>query len=460
MATTVPPIDRAVVVGGSIAGLAAAATLAARVPQVLLVERRTARETGSVAPQGHLPHVMLAPGARVLEQLFPGFAQDLLDAGAVTGGEDPTLLPCHWAAHGSLRRHLRMPDAGFPRALCSRLLVESRLRAATLALPQVHAVRASAERLLLDDDPDAGPVATGVRLRGSPAEPAGHHPGDLPADLVIDATGRAGQLTRALPTAPQVSEVVVDLRYTAFVVDRRPGDLGGAAFAVVQNTRSIPRVGVALPMEGERWQVVLGGYFGDAAPVDPDGATAFAGTLADPALVPLLGRPYLGEPARYTFGASRRRHWDRWTAHPGHLCVIGDAVASFNPVYGQGMTSALLQAEELGAALDRRRDARPGRDPGREPGPALARRMAAIADNPWLTATGADFAYPRTQGRRPRGNGLVNRYVDRVTRAAATDEVVNAAFTEVQQLSAAPPTLFHPRIALRALRHGSPTPHR
>lgn len=434
-------IDRAVVIGGSIAGLAAAATIAGRARQVLVVERREPPATGSVAPQGHLPHVMLSSGARVLEELFPGFAQDLIDHGASSGGDDPVRLPCHWVAGGATRTHLRMRDPGFPRALCSRGLVESRLRAATLALPGVHPIRASVEALDLHRDPAHGLTATGVRLRGV-AEPVG-------ADLVVDASGRGSRTERDLPEPPPATEVIVDLRYTAYVVDRHDDDLDGAAFAVIQNTRDLPRMGVALPMEGRRWQLVLGGYFGVAAPRDPDGARGFARSLADPALATLFARPFLEEPAGYTFRSSRRRHWDRLSEYPRHLGVVGDAVASFNPVYGQGMSAALLQVEALGRLL-----ARPWSDR------AAARAVTAVADNPWLTATGADLVYPATRGRRPAGNRAVNRYVDRVTRAAAVDDRANAALTDVQQLTTAPASLFRPRVVASALRFGAPVAQR
>ena len=447
-------IERAVVIGGSIAGLATAATLSSRAREVVVLERRTTQGRGSVAPQGHLPHVMLTAGARALEELFPGFAEQLVQRGAVVGGADPGRLPCYWVAAGTLRDHLRLPDLGFSRALCSRALVEERLRAATLALPNVSLLDASAEGLEVRRGREQHPAVRGVAVRGN--APA------LEADLVVDASGRNSRVetwleAAGLPTPPH-SEVVVDLRYTAFVVDRAPADLEGAAFAVVQNTRDLPRMGVALPMEDDRWQVVLGGYFGDAAPSDPEGARTFARSLADPALAELLGRHFLEEPSHYTFRSSLHRHWEKVTPAPHGLCAVGDAVASFNPIYGQGMSSALLQASTLGRAIDRRGG-----------GPALprayARAAARIVANPWLTATGSDLVYAATSGDRPPGNAFVNRYVDRVTRAAAVDESVNAAFTGVQQLLAAPPTLFRPGVVVGALRHGArdrtpPTPGR
>ncbi len=283
----------------------------------------------------------------------------------------------------------------------------------------------------------------GLAVRGTAAP--------LEADLVVDASGRNSRVETWLEaaglSAPPHSEVVVDLRYTAFVVDRRPEDLDGAAFAVVQNTPHLHRMGVALPMEGDRWQVVLGGYFGDAAPGDPAGARAFARSLSDPVLVELLSRPFHQDASHYTFRSSLRRHWEKVAPAPLGLCAVGDAVASFNPIYGQGMSSALLQAAALGKAVDRH-----GNDVSLHR--AYARAAAKVVANPWLTATGSDLVYASTSGDRPPGNAFVNRYVDRVTRAAAVDETVNEAFTAVQQLLAAPPTLFRPGVVARTLRHG------
>jgi 2-polyprenyl-6-methoxyphenol hydroxylase-like FAD-dependent oxidoreductase len=433
---TTTTLDTAVVVGGSIAGLAAAATLSPRARRVVVLERR-AVTGGSVAPQGVLAHVMLAAGAHSLERLLPGFAQELLEHGAGDGGADPEVLPCRWVAAGAARDHLRLPDLGFPRALCGRRLIEDRLRARVTALPNVELRSGSVSGLRW-----AGGGATlrvvGVHASGEPVE----------ADLVVDAGGRTSRsgewLAAAGVPAPPVTEVGVDLRYTGYVVERRPGDFDGAGFVVVQNNATLPRIGVALMMEDARWHVVLGGYFGDAAPADAAGAQAFARSLADPVLARVLDRPFLEPPARYTFRSSLRRHWED-VPLPAGLCVVGDAVASFNPIYGQGMSSALLQLEALGEELDRVGNA-----------PALprvvARRAAKVVANPWLTATGGDFIYAATRGRRPPGHAVVNRYVDRVTAAAAHDVEVNRALTAVQQMLAPPPSLFAPAVVARTLR--------
>jgi 2-polyprenyl-6-methoxyphenol hydroxylase-like FAD-dependent oxidoreductase len=75
---------------------------------------------------------------------------------------------------------------------------------------------------------------------------------------------------------------------------------------------------------------------------------------------------------------------------------LGDAISSFNPTYGQGMTSASLQAAELDALLT----SRPSLD-----GLALAffKRAARVIDIPWQLAVGEDFRFPQTTGPKPPG---------------------------------------------------------
>src|SRR5258708_30828672 len=77
---------RAVVIGGGMAGLTAAVALADRFDQVVVLERDTlpAEPTYRAGtPQARHVHALLLSGQRALSELFPGFEQDLAQAGAV-----------------------------------------------------------------------------------------------------------------------------------------------------------------------------------------------------------------------------------------------------------------------------------------------------------------------------------------------------------------------------------------
>ncbi|GAB3258017.1 FAD-dependent oxidoreductase [Nocardioides dilutus] len=429
-----------VVAGGSVAGLAAAAAAAPYADEVCVVERHAepgaesaSIEPASIVPQGGLPHVLLAGGAAALEGLVPGILGELFEGGAVGDLTGPR--PCHWWAFGAVRDHL--PDLGAEVPMASRALVETTLRRRVAALPNVTLRNATATGLTLADGGVLG------------LETAG---GMLPADLVVDATGRAARgaewLARCGVRVPTRERVSVDVSYTAVDVERDPDDLGGGLFAVVQNDAACSRIGVALPAEGDRWQIVLGGYFGAVAEPSYDGMVAFAESLPDPAIATLVRKRWVSEVRRHRFPASERTRWDRAPLPAGHL-VVGDAVASFNPIYGQGMSSAIQQAEALATLLQQGRDRR-------ELTRRHARAARAVADVPWRIATGADFLYAETQGSRPPGTDRVNRYLARVINRSADDEVVNVALSRVQNLMARPESLMHPRIAARVLGRRAP----
>jgi hypothetical protein len=125
--------------------------------------------------------------------------------------------------------------------------------------------------------------------------------------------------------------------------------------------------------------------------------------------------------------------------------VLGDAISSFNPTYGQGMTSAALQVAELDDLLAKR----PTTD---GIAPAFFKQAAKVIDIPWQLAVGEDFRFSETIGPKPTGIDFINLYGSRVQRATLHDEVVGEAFLKVMSLTAPPASLFHPRILWRVLR--------
>jgi len=134
----------------------------------------------------------------------------------------------------------------------------------------------------------------------------------------------------------------------------------------------------------------------------------------------------------YRFPRSVRRHYEQLSDFPEGLLVLGDALCSVNPVYGQGMSSAALEARALGDMLSRR-----AADGGGISG--LARPFfaaaSALIDTPWSLAKGSDFLYPQTGGRRPRWMALRTRFVDALNALASEDAGVNQTMTEVLHLA-------------------------
>jgi 2-polyprenyl-6-methoxyphenol hydroxylase-like FAD-dependent oxidoreductase len=129
---------------------------------------------------------------------------------------------------------------------------------------------------------------------------------------------------------------------------------------------------------------------------------------------------------------------------------MGDAMSGFNPIYGQGMTVAALEAVELRSVLAERKG-----DLARH----FFRRVARVIDIPWSIAAGNDLRMPEATGRRTLAVKVLNAYMAKLHQAAHQDPAVALAFHKVGNLLAPPATMLDPRIAWRVLR-GNPRARR
>ena len=130
-------------------------------------------------------------------------------------------------------------------------------------------------------------------------------------------------------------------------------DFEGHFVVCIDNPGSF-RGGAVLPVEGDRWQVTLAGVHGDAPPGTDEGVGAFAASLSTPAVGQLIARcERLSDIATYRFPSSQRRHYEKVRDLLPGLVMLGDASSSFDPIYGQGMTSSALQAAALAETVSR-----------------------------------------------------------------------------------------------------------
>lgn len=426
----------AVVVGAGMAGLLAARVLADGFRTVTVIERDPfpsdpAPRRG--VPQGRHVHLLLEAGRATLEDLFPGFGEDLVSAGGLIVDGSRNVLQYQegdFLADGPER---------FPIYFATRPLFEDVVRRRVADLDRVT-LRPNCqwEEYLATED---ATTVQGVAVRTE----AGTE--ELAADLVVDATGRTSRTPAWLEThgypEPDVDEVRVDIAYSTARIER-PADDRRMIFVSPSPPRA--RGGATFPVENGSRLVTLFGLHGDHPPMDPEGLEAFAASLPVPHFERLLdSRPWLAEEIEhYPFPSNVRRCYGGLAEFPDGLVVIGDALASFNPIYGQGMSVASLEALVLHYTL-----ASGGRK-------ALADRFfdrtERIVDTAWMLAVGADFAFPKTDGPKPPGTDLVNRYLSRLLRRAHTDGTLRGAFGRVLMMERPPRSLFHPRIAWRVLK--------
>jgi len=431
--------DRAVVLGGSIAGLLAARVLADSYRSVVIVERDRLSTTGQRrgVPQGEHVHGLLPRGRQIMEDLLPGLVEDLVAAGAHDGD---ILDNVRWYVSG---RMLRQVPTGLLALSASRPLIEGAIRARVTALPNVT-VLDGYDAVGLSTSPDRRRV-TAARVTSVGGEVSRI----LPADLVVDATGRGSRAARwvadlGLGPVPE-DRVGIDLTYSSRVF-QGPADLFGDDIVVA--TMRHPgqkRSAVMQRLEGGRVLVTLAGILGERPPGDLDGFIAYASTLAAPDTyhVARAGRP-IGDASRYRIPTYVRRRYERLAEPPAGLLVVGDALCFFNPVYGQGMSVAAMNAaclrDELGHG-------------GGVPDPT--RFFAAVAptvDAPWAIGVGADLAVAGVTGPVLPASPLTGEYVETLRQAAVEDAALAAAFVRVTSLVDPPPALLRPEIVDRVAR--------
>ncbi|MCI4065282.1 FAD-dependent oxidoreductase [Micromonospora sp. R77] len=432
------PAGRAVVIGASMGGLLAARALSDAYAEVVLLDRDVLPDGPASrrgVPQGRQLHVLLDRGRQVLGELFPGLGAELTARGVC-----PVDLhgEVHWYNDGHRMR--RAPSDLIAYGM-SRPLLEQVVRERVRALPGVRVLAGhEVTGLLLTTDRRR---VTGVRVVTADRTELA-----LPADLVVDAGGRGSRSPVWLADAgfrPAPEErVEVDVTYVTRTYRREPGQLEGMLGALANAVPGRPRAGIVAPQEDGRFAVVLSGVLGEQPPTDDEGMAAFAATLPAPQIGALLrtARP-VDPPARMRFPASVRRRYERLRRLPeGHL-VFGDGLCSFNPIYGQGMTVAALEALLLRRLLA-------------EGGDGLARRFyrgaARLIDAPWQISVGTDLRFPEVTGRRTLRVRLVNAYLARLHAAATTDARLGAAFLRVLNLVDPPTRLLTPALLVRVLR--------
>ncbi|WP_418955518.1 NAD(P)/FAD-dependent oxidoreductase [Streptomyces tritici] len=434
----------AVVIGGGLAGLLAARVLAEHAERVTVVERDRYPEGAEPrpgVPQSRHLHVLLAGGQQALESLLPGFLDELAELGAPTVGMPQDLVS--WA-NGSWMRRTPATTRLFTGA---RPQLDWLVRRRVLADPRIETVEGSEVVGLAGDSARV----RGVRLRERGAG-ADKEQRTLEADLVVDASGRGSKAPDWLAAigaeAPHEEVLDTGLAYATRIyrAEEDPERTDALGYYIVPNPRQVYGA-VVLPIGEGRHLVTLSGLRDDAPPTDESGFEEFAKRLPHPVISEWLSR---AEPESPVFGfrktANIRRRYDRPGRRPAGFLAMGDALATFNPVYGQGMAVAALSAVALRDALADRRKT-----------PTTRRVQRALFDASafaWDISKGADLKMPGATGN-VLGTSVADKpvswYLERIQQRYMSDPVVGAPFRAVLTLTEPAGALFAPEVVRAVL---------
>lgn len=426
--------QRAAVIGGSMSGLLAARVLSDRFKDVAVFERDVFPadvDHRKGVPQGRHAHALLCSGLQTLRTLFPGFVEELVAQGAL----HVDISRVRWFDNGGYQAR----TTGIEALLVSRPRLETHVRNRVKALPNV--------RVIAGHDVESLVMGPAKRVEGVRVRPVAGGTEAVDAfDLVVDASGRGSRTPAWLQEAgfqkPLEESVQIGLGYSTRIYRRRPQHLGGDIAVIIPSAPPGRRGGVALAMEGDRWMVTLFGVLGDHPPTDEAGFMEFAGSLPAPDVHDLIrdAEP-LSDPLPFKFPASTRRRYERIERFPEGYLAFGDAICSFNPIYGQGMSAAALQAMALQQCLS-------ADDLSRRFFPAAAK----VIDGPWTMAVGGDLRYPSVEGPRTPMVNFINWYMGKLQIASRQDPKVTLAFHKVANLLSPPPSILHPALAVRIAR--------
>ena len=381
---------RAVVIGGSLTGLAVARVLADYFAKVIVIERDRLPLTPEFrrsVPQARHAHLLLPTGQHILEHQFPGLTDRLLAAGATIVDQ--------------AKEKVDVGDGAWFNDISALISSRPLLEAALLAQLSVHAnvqliQDYEVERLAVNP---AKTRVTGVHLRG-------HRRSIVPqkflaADLVVDTSGRgshAAQWLAELGYTPPAETIVHAFSGYTSRIYQRPDDVSQEwiMLRIKRNPPDQTRGGMIIPLEGNRWQVTLVGMAHDYPPHDEAGFISFAKSLPSPLIYEMItSAEPISELYSYRGTQNRLRHFESLPRYLEGFLVSGDAVCTLSPVHAQGMSAAAMSSQTLAHVL-----AKHQRSDLMGLAQTFQKQLRHDIDKIWQYVTDSDKRWPATEVRK------------------------------------------------------------
>jgi len=429
-------LGKAVVIGGSIAGLLTARVLSDHFQKVILVERDRYEDDDNKVrkgtPQANHIHLLLAKGREILQDFFPEIEQDLVKNGAnkidfLNDGR--YRLPSGWAQRF---------ESGVITITCTRTLLENTIRRQVQKILNIILQENTSITSFVLENSDKISLETLDSKK-------------IHADLIVDCTGRNTKTPSWLEDAgyPKPKETKVD-SFVGYATRRYipPKNFQKKwKMLMILNKPTInPRAGVIYPIENGKWLVGLSGIGKNYPPVDEKGFLDFVKNLESVELFDALkdATPD-SEIHGYQIQGSRRYHYEEMPRWPENFIVLGDAVSVFNPFYGQGITSAALGVKVLDGMLKKQKLEIDFTK-------KFQKKLAKIVSLPWVLGISEDLRWPTTLGKRPNTvTRLVQNHAQKVLLLGPKSKLATKSFLQMMHMIKSPAIIFHPVILLQLI---------
>lgn len=434
-------LDNVVIIGGSLSGIIMAKTLAPYFRKVIMLDKDDVLGQGlvghrkAVAQSSHA-HILLNQGLTGLNDLLPGFTEMIVGRGAVR--TDATrdwrsLFPHGW---------LPIFESGVEVVCLSRPLLETTLR--DLAKQQIPNLEIQGKTVVRS-------VALAKNEPHRLAVETDGHLSYLDASFVVDTSGRmtlpVNTLAAAGYAAPSIETSKAFIGYSTARISSAKLPEGIRAYLIMAKDPDRPFGGVLMPIENGQYLATLYGFNKHYPPRDPVDFLACANSLRANGIHDAI-RDCLVEDVKtlrkeesYLCGFGERGPW------PASYLVAGDAVSSFNPIYGQGITASANAARAVKALL-----VRDGEILVRAP-LALQKAITKAYRAAWLVSGSEDLRWPGTEAsKRPFGIGALHRMSDRISHCASRNKDVALAYVKVLHMMEPPTSLFAPAILSKLIR--------
>lgn len=433
--------NHAIIIGGSIAGCLAAEVLSPYFDKVTLLEKGDFEDEvnprKSVPQERHI-HVLLQKGEKIMERIFPNLMHDLKAEGAVNVnlGQD-----IEWFQYGLWKKRY---DMNFESHFFSRRLLDNCIRRRIRQNTKIRILsQSSVEDFIFSVNEKEETTVVGVKIHTLTGITSLH------GNLVVDARGLGSQTPTLLKSAGlgevYKEKIKTNLGYVTRLYKRDPQSTE-RTIVVWSTPPKEKALGLMLPIENDRWMVSVGGWFNQFPKPESEDFLNYTRTILPVSNIydRIKDLEPLDDIVRYRLPYAEWRHFEKLAKFPDGLLVIGAALCTTNPFYGQGMTLCAIQAELIQSTIS-------GWIKGRYSTHYIQSSFTKIVQFSWDMAKTEDLRFPEIVGRRTPFITFKQWYSKKFARIAALTPFARKMQLDIIHMIKPTYWAFHPKIIIQMI---------